>query len=137
MSRAVNAASLALALALWGGSARAAGDCAAARDGFRGLLTRSNPWSAVAVIESCASDRGLPADLRARSLREAGFLRSLMGDDVGARRALEELLALTPGDSHALLRLAELLRDQPEEALGWAERAAEASPTLHAKAAAL
>ena len=134
-SRAPLALAAALALSASGRAFGGPPDCAEhvraaelqyARDNTPGV------WKHLEKARRCAEDGGVGGAERAVLLRDSGALRARLGDVHGAESELKRALELAPGDADAALVLATILRDRPEDALPWAERAAGSSGTAGA-----
>lgn len=91
-------------------------------------------WSALALAERCAGSPELSERDRARALLDAGRIRSRLGDYAGAEDAFKRVLQLAPDRAEAALGLAHVLRERPEEALEYAERAVRDARTPRLKA---
>jgi len=89
-----------------------------------GPRSRDSTWSALEIAEQCANLPGLTPAERLTVLGDAGHLRVKVGDYAGAERAFRRALELKPSDAESSLRLAQVLREWPEEALPHARKAA-------------
>jgi tetratricopeptide (TPR) repeat protein len=132
--RSVATALLALALAL-PAAARAA-DCSRLAESAWSLVRTGGRWTALRQAERCADDEGLPPADRAKALRLAATLRSIVGDAATARERLERAGTLASADAEAEYQLAATSREHPEEAAGHAEKAALLFVSASRKAAA-
>lgn len=106
-------------------------DCAPRR-----LFDSNFLWPALSQAERCASSPLLSKTERARALRDAGRVRARLGDYAGAEQAFTKALALLPRDADISYRLAQVLRERPEDALPHAERAARSAKNLRLQASA-
>lgn len=94
-------------------------------------------WSALALAERCAGSPELSERDRAQALLDAGRIRSRLGDYVGAEGAFKRALKLAPDRAEAAHGLGNVLRERPEEAIEYAERAVRDARTPRLKASAL
>ncbi len=102
---------------------------------MRDAETNGDMWRALQFAVQRSTLTGLSAAGRAESLRDEGRLRLLLGDASGGRQALERALESAPDDAEAAYRLAQALREEPEEALRSARRAAASARTIRLRAA--
>ncbi len=93
-------------------------------------------WEALKRAALLAAAPELSDSRRAGALLEAGSLRLLVGDDVGAERDFQDALRLQPGDARAYYGLAQAIRDRPREALPHADHAARSAAPPRRRAAA-
>jgi tetratricopeptide (TPR) repeat protein len=134
------AAGLLVALLTAAAPSRAASPDASAaqallREG-REKLQSGSPWVALRLAEEAAAVKGLLPAERAAAIDVGGQFRLYLGDAIGAERDFKRALELRPGDGGVEYRLAEVLRDKPEQARSYAERAAVDAPSPRARAAA-
>ncbi|MEQ1917678.1 MAG: hypothetical protein ABL955_00645, partial [Elusimicrobiota bacterium] len=97
---------------------------------LRSYVNRGSPWSALDFAERCAALPGLSDSQRAAALFNLAGIRALVGDPAGAERDLKRTLELEPGGVDASLRLAQVLRERPEESVRLAEQVAHSSATI-------
>lgn len=100
-------------------------DLAALERQFESSLADFDYWQALAYADLVAAAPQTAAARRSEVLRKAGELRLLLGDFPGAAEDFRNAMGGNPRASD-LLNLAEAKREQPEEALPYAERAAKA-----------
>ena len=93
---------------------------------FEDSLSGSAYWQALAYADRIAADPRASVSRRAEAFRAAGELRLQLGDYPGAARDLERATGAVPSSSD-LFHLAEAKREQPDEALPFADRAAAAA----------
>ena len=93
---------------------------------FEDSLSGSAYWQALAYADRIAADPRASVSRRADAFRAAGELRLQLGDYPGAARDLERATGAVPSSSD-LFHLAEAKREQPDEALPFADRAAAAA----------
>ncbi|MCM2303927.1 MAG: hypothetical protein NDJ72_04445, partial [Elusimicrobia bacterium] len=94
-------------------------------------------WHALTYLDRMAASPRASPEQRAEFLGQAGELRLQIGDFPAAAADFRRALALRPGDSVFLRLLAEALRERPEEALPYADRAAAAAgASAHARSRA-
>ncbi|HEX4048475.1 MAG TPA: hypothetical protein VH309_11600, partial [Elusimicrobiota bacterium] len=138
MSRAAALLATALALPARASAAApsAASSLASLREDYATALRWGRYWIAVDDADRLDAVPGLPPTERAGLLVDGARARFLIGDAAGAERDLRRALALEPGGAEASYRLAALLRDRPDEALPYAERAARAAAAAPRRAAA-
>lgn len=100
-------------------------------DALRALIALrrlTRPWAALEAAERLAALAGSSDERRAEDLLAAADLRALVGDAAAAERGYERVLSLRPGDSRALLGLAQGRRARPRDALRLARGAAASAP---------
>ncbi|MDE2511995.1 MAG: hypothetical protein KGL74_12805 [Elusimicrobia bacterium] len=138
-TRAASAAFLGLALGLGGVSACRRSD-SRGPDDYR-LAVRRRAGSdefpaALSAARRWAELPGLTPAQVAEALCAGAEVRAMTGDAAGAADDFRKALALHPGDARALIGLARALRETPEDALPFADRAVDAAATLRDRAAA-
>lgn len=126
----------ALALAAAAGAASVPGAFGVLQARSREDVSIGRLWEAAGLAEQAAALSGLPAAERTQALREAARLRLALGEASAARNDLLQAMSLDPRDDRTLLALAEVTRDQPDQALGYAQKASEAAPRGRRRAAA-
>lgn len=104
--------------------------CVKRSSSLRSYINRGAPWVALDFSERCAALPNLSSSQRAAAYFNVAGIRALVGDSAGAERNLKRAFKLEPGDVDIPLRLAQVLRDRPEEALRLAEQVAHSSATV-------
>lgn len=83
-------------------------------------------WHALTYLDRMAASPRASVPQRAEALSQAGELRLQIGDFPAAAADFRRALELKPGDAAFLRLLAEAMRERPEQALPYADRAAAA-----------
>ncbi len=94
-------------------------------------------WIALDIADRCAAVPGLEKPRRAAYHLAGGNVRLMLGDYAAAEGAFRRALALDGADADAAFGLAEALRERPEEALPFAEKAVRGAQSRRRRAAAL